>query len=343
MSDSLQQRVRQLGDLELALLLSCVAEEHCIFTTEPHNTSGLAKALLHSCTRTFNVRAAFVQCSHDTTIDDFNEAILVDVHEETSSYPAQTGDSGRQRSVHDRVAADRFREPGRFGSVGDSLEKRQIADVIVVNHLDLAPEMVQVQALELIRSKRIFTRSSMQVAPKGLLVVAILSNSRARLIHHLQDLFCMSQFHAEDEKSRQFDGSLSQHDAPLFERADVDILRKEVNDIEIIAEIAQYIHNVEVFLRNSRFVKSGVTAAATRHLRKLSRALAPLHGLDFIPPSLVALAARKVYTHRLVLATSANERSLLWGSDPEAVEEMLHGITVEDVIEEVLVNVEAPL
>jgi hypothetical protein len=342
MSDSVQQRVKGVDDLGLALLLSCVAEEHCIFTTEPHNTSALAEKLLHSCVTTLNVQAAVVQCARDTTIDEFNDAILIDVSDDSPSLPILTGGSERYRSTHDR-AAGRFREPGRFGGVDDSLERRQIADVIIVNHLDQAPEVVQVQALELIRSKRIFTRSSMQVAPKGLLVIAILSDPGARLIHHLQDLFCMSHFHSENENIHHVNGTATQPEAPRFSKGDIDSLRGEINDIEIIAEIAQYMHNIEVFLRNSRFIKSGVTGAATRHLRKLSRALAPLHGLDFIPPSLVALAARKVYTHRLVLATSANEKSLLWGSDPEAVEEMLRGVTVQDVIEEVLVNVEAPL
>jgi hypothetical protein len=292
--------------------------------------------------KTFNVRATIVQCARNTTIDDFNDAILIDVNDDISSLPVHTAGAEGYRPVHDR-AGSQFGEPGRFASIGDSLERRQIADVTIINHLDQAPEVVQVQALELIRSKRIFTRSSMQVAPKGQLVVAILSDPNARLIHHLQDLFCMAHFHPEDENLHHVHGSATWPETPRFSKGDFDLLRGEMNDIEIIAEIAQYMHNIEVFLRNSRFVKSGVTGAATRHLRKLSRALAPLHDLDFIPPSLVALAARKVYTHRLVLATSANEKSLLWGSDPEAVEEMLRGVTVQDVIEEVLVNVEAPL
>jgi len=73
------------------------------------------------------------------------------------------------------------------------------------------------------------------------------------------------------------------------------------------------------------------------------RTLAPLHGLDYIPPSLVALAARKIYPHRLTLATPENERSMQWGSSLDAVREELEGITVEDVIEDVLNSVEVPL
>jgi hypothetical protein len=72
-------------------------------------------------------------------------------------------------------------------------------------------------------------------------------------------------------------------------------------------------------------------------------ALAPLHNLDYIPPSLIALAARKIYPHRIVMTAPENERSMQWGSSLEAVKAVLDGVTVEDVIEEVLQSVEVPL
>ena len=72
-------------------------------------------------------------------------------------------------------------------------------------------------------------------------------------------------------------------------------------------------------------------------------ALAPLHGLDYVSPSLVALAARKIYPHRIIITSPENERSMQWGSSLEAVKAVLEGVTVEDVIEEVLQSVEAPL
>jgi hypothetical protein len=71
--------------------------------------------------------------------------------------------------------------------------------------------------------------------------------------------------------------------------------------------------------------------------------LAPLHGLDYVSPSLVALAARKIYPHRLILVRPENERSLQWGSSMEAVQEALEGVGVEDIIEDVLAEVEVPV
>lgn len=71
--------------------------------------------------------------------------------------------------------------------------------------------------------------------------------------------------------------------------------------------------------------------------------LAPLHGLDYMSPSMVALAARKIYPHRIVITAPEDERSMQWGSSVEAVKAVLEGVTPEDVIEEVLESVEAPL
>ena len=73
------------------------------------------------------------------------------------------------------------------------------------------------------------------------------------------------------------------------------------------------------------------------------RCLAPLHSLNYVTPSLVALAARKVFPHRISIATPNNELSMQWGSDYEAVKTMLDNSTPEDIIDEVLGNVESPL
>ena len=59
----------------------------------------------------------------------------------------------------------------------------------------------------------------------------------------------------------------------------------------------------------------------------------------------MALAARKVYLHRIKITSPARERSMQWGSDVDAVAALLDGIGSEDVIEEVLgtCGAEAPL
>ncbi len=78
-------------------------------------------------------------------------------------------------------------------------------------------------------------------------------------------------------------------------------------------------------------------------LLTFSSCLAPLHGLNFVTPALVLLAARKIYAHRLVLSTPENDRSLQYGSDVKSLIPLFEGLKPEDVIEEVLEQVEIPV
>lgn len=71
--------------------------------------------------------------------------------------------------------------------------------------------------------------------------------------------------------------------------------------------------------------------------------MAPLHQLEYVTPSLVALAARKIYPHRIEVAKPETERSMQWGSDYNAVTAMLDGLTAESIVEDVLGALEVPL
>ncbi|SMQ47512.1 unnamed protein product [Zymoseptoria tritici ST99CH_1A5] len=342
MDPSTESRIPELGDVNLALLVSLVAGEHCIFSTVVESVKNLQEEIRVSCERTFGIQPAVIECTSKTTVDEFNESLLVEVDDEFED-ASERRDGTKLPTFEFDLSPPADRTPGRFESIGNTLDDRRIADIVIATGLDTAEESVQVQAFELLRSRRIFTRASMHLAPKDLLFVVILSRPTARLSRHLNDMFCMSHVHMDEDGLPYTDGVIQKHDAPTLQLKDLSYLRELAANVSLTAEMAQYLHNVVIFMRNSRYVKGGVTAAATRQFRVLSMALAPLHGLTYVPPSLVALAARKVYLHRLVLATSQNEKSLLWGSDPEAIEELLDGVTVEDVIEDVLGSVETPL
>jgi hypothetical protein len=63
----------------------------------------------------------------------------------------------------------------------------------------------------------------------------------------------------------------------------------------------------------------------------------------YVTPALVALAARKIYLHRIRIAPAERERSMQWGSDASAVRELLAGIGPEEVLEQVLGQVGVPV
>jgi MoxR-like ATPase len=248
--------------------------------------------------------------------------------------------------------------------------------VVVAKNLNITHTHVQIQALELIRGKRIFTRTAVHTTPKRFLFIALLpTDDGPRLIPQLNDHIFISHNHTdtddnEGEEPVQLELSIPDnasessiiHSTPMtpniagptsrsahsnhrhtITKSDIDLLIAQIATVRLDSEVRSYIHNIAIFLRMHRAVAGGISALSTRHFLSLSHALAPLHGLSYVSPSLVALAARKVYPHRIVLEHPENERTMMWGSDVRAVRALLEGLTVDEVIEDVLGNVEMPL
>jgi hypothetical protein len=79
-------------------------------------------------------------------------------------------------------------------------DNKTIANVIIAKNLDEAPTQVQIQALELMRTKRIYTRTSVQNAPKRFLFIALLAGGEGpRLTKHLNDYMFISHFHDPED------------------------------------------------------------------------------------------------------------------------------------------------
>ena len=123
----------------------------------------------------------------------------------------------------------------------------------------------------------------------------------------------------------------------------MDLLITASQAASISTEVLAYMQHVVTFLRMHRAVGGGVTPRATRLFKALVRCMVSLHGLEYATPSLVALATRKIYRHRLHIIKPEKDRSMQYGSDAAAINGLLRNVTAELVIEEVLLGVEAPL
>lgn len=78
----------------------------------------------------------------------------------------------------------------------------QIANCVLAKNLDRAPRTVQIQALELLRTRRIFTRTSVQTAPKQFVFVPVLeaeSGGEAHVTAHLNDFFSIAHWHDPED------------------------------------------------------------------------------------------------------------------------------------------------
>ncbi|KAF2431466.1 hypothetical protein EJ08DRAFT_696554 [Tothia fuscella] len=367
----LSSKIQELGDIELAALLCLITEEHCIIQAESAELENVERELRLICTRTFGLNCAVLECDEQTTLDDFGSGILAD------DWKGEGDGSVFAKAEVLRKGDDSFfSSTTRGGAVmpaQDENQRGKIANVVVAKNLNVTSNQVQIQALELMRGKRIFTRTAVQITPTRFLFVALLPTDKGpRLVQHLNDHLSISHTHTMEDGLSNLEGRIrekrissdissansvirsppatpmfgkgsSMFTDALFSKDDIDSLLQSSSKVRMSPDVRGYLHDIVVFLRMHRAVAGGISALATRHFHALARALAPLHGIDYIPPSLVALAARKIYPHRIIITTPENERSTQWGSNVEAVAALLDGITVEDIIEEVLVNVEPPL
>lgn len=299
--DQLLHKIHRLSDLELALLLSLVAGEHCLASTAPDAVDTLAAELRRVAARTFHLVPAVVACHAHMTLDDFAAALM-------------TGPS-----------------------------QHNMANVVIATHLDRAPEAVHAQALELLRTRRVFSRTAAYqpttttTTPKRFLFVAVVgasSGGRARLTPHLNDFFYVAHWHDPT------DGFPA--DGPVLTDDELSWLAQRGHQMAIDVDVARYQMNTVAFLRMHRAVAGGISPLATKHLEQLAKSLAALQGLDFVTPAVVRLAVRKVYLHRIRIVAPEDERSMQWGSELQAVEALLDGLGPEEVIEDVLGSLGVP-
>ncbi|KAI1452145.1 hypothetical protein F4805DRAFT_448596 [Annulohypoxylon moriforme] len=468
--EDLLRRIHELEDLDLAALLCLISREHCIVSTEPAELDDLIEELRLVASQTFHLPSAVVDCTPYTTLDDL--AASIQLHPPPPPTPKPQQHQQLRTPTPRTPSASPLRRRGTDSSyfrgspvVGNTATTTtavpstpsqghshghshqyssttphpppQIANVILAKNLDRAPKDVQIQCLELLRTRRILTRTSVQTAPKQFLFVAVLeSGGAARLVSHLNDLFYVSHWHdpedgfahleeeeemeryrggerdnrgndnnnddgdrGEKEKDRRANSTSSLSDAsasassvvvrrdpqtpstprvsrtrsthsttanlkkdqastysasisssrssfPVLTDTDIASLALHARNVNLSIEVLRYLMNIVSFLRMHRAVApggGGVTPQATKHFEALAKSLAALHGLDYVTPALVGLAAKKAYAHRIRITTVGEERSLQWGSERGAVEALLEGVDAEFVIEDVLGMVEAPL
>lgn len=161
------------------------------------------------------------------------------------------------------------------------------------------------------------------------------------------------------------------HPNPPITDAHLIYLTNLLPSVRPSAAIQRHIHDIPTFLRLHRHVAGGVSAVATRHLNLVASILAILqlpHPADksavraddpaqillgkedkgrplppVITPTLVMLAAYKVYAHRIELVWSPEaERSMQWGSDWEAVAQSLQSASVLSVLDETISGLVIP-
>ncbi|KAI6245594.1 hypothetical protein HI914_06098 [Erysiphe necator] len=357
--EALMQKIKNLNDLGLAVLICLIAREHFLIGTTVSSQDEVTHELEQIVNNVFSLRYVTIEFSQSTTSDEFAQLIILsEINVSNSDAPTRN----RSEKILNNSATFQF--SSRSSATKFPSTPTSIFNVIIAKNLNNASKQVQNQVLELVRTKRLLSKSSIYHVPEQFLLIVVLAAGEGLdLTKHLNDYIFMSHFHnpqySIDDQEENFNGDSSssvvklrssqkekcEKNSPVVSPQEIEKLSRFSESVTLSMEVKQYQMDIISFLRLHRAVAGGITASATKVFDKLAKCLATIHNLTFVTPSLVALAARKVYFHRIKKVKPENERSIKWGSDVEAVAALLKRITVEDILEEVLGNsgVEAPL
>ena len=145
--------------------------------------------------KTFGLSCAVINCDASTTFESFTSALLLPHSEDSDSSLAALDNTKSPESYF----SYRSRYQQRNSLAGPSL---RIANIVLAKNLDLAPLAVQIQALELLRIGRVFTRTAVHSAPKRFLFVPVLGADSGGCTHvtkHLNDFFLLAHWHDPED------------------------------------------------------------------------------------------------------------------------------------------------
>ncbi|KAJ5977959.1 hypothetical protein N7501_001301 [Penicillium viridicatum] len=351
---------RQLSDLEVAILLCLVAREHCLIETTSHCINDLAKELALIGSTTFNHSYCILDCSSATSIDDiFNDVLTADARANyRPSRPWLTTESSSKRSSY-KSLGDYNKSPTPFSQLSSN-----VVNIVVAKDFNFVSDDIQMHMLQLMRSRELVTESGTLIAPQDFLFIPLVARDsdqlKPPLNFHMNDNLFISHFHSPEdgytyleENDWLSDGQISassvihkskgkQPKSTTVNQLVMEQLRETSVSVSMSAEVVRYIQDIVVFLRLSRAVAGGVSANANIQFSRFAQILAPLHGIDYLTPSIVALAARKVFRHRIIVTPPGEDRSLQYGSNLHAVSDVLADVTPDSILDGVLA-LEPPL
>ncbi|CRG84431.1 hypothetical protein PISL3812_01719 [Talaromyces islandicus] len=301
--------VSDLSDLELAVLLSLVCQEHCLVETPAASVDDVSSELSLICERAFGLSYAVLDCSSRTSLEDFSNGILAPEMSRGRRY------GGNVESV---TSSSQSRNQSRFPVDSAYLDERKVVNVIIAKNFDHVDDSVQIQALEIDHLLFCHFHQDNAGYPN-------LEDDEGWISEDRQSSSSVVKKRHRVDQSRF-------HDHPITENI-ISSLRLSSKTVSVSAEVNRYLQNIVVFLRLNRAVVSGISARATRHFLLVAKVMATLHGIDYLTPSIVGLAAKKVYRHRIIVARADDDRSLQYGSQAESVEMLLRGVDADQIIE----------
>ncbi|ETN45013.1 uncharacterized protein HMPREF1541_09889 [Cyphellophora europaea CBS 101466] len=352
--EQILEAIPELSDLELAVLLGLVAKHPCLVYGDRNIMGALASELALIVSDIFKLTYVVLEEADYVSVDTFTDAILDDQSANLNESDLDS-DSDAVGALRSRIQNVSFR--GSRGHIEQTLDTRMVVNVIIAKDFNQACHDVQIQMMELIRRRRIFSKTTVHPAPKTFLFLPIISTDQKhiRLNHHLTDRLFLSHSHTLDDgfpNVEELENDVAGHRSDLSKTSSdrlhissevLDDLRRLGQQTTITPEVRRHLQDLVVFLRLERGVDGGITPYSNVCFVSLAKYLAPLHGIDFVTPSLIELAAKKIFPHRLVIARPDRERSTQFGSNGEAIKDYVNTLSPERVIDMVIAKVPGPI
>jgi hypothetical protein len=178
------ENVPNLTDLELAVLLSLIAKQHCLVYTDDDLVDSLASELSLIVSETFKLSCAVLGPEDLLSVEQFGERILDDDHNFGDSDIESDNDTAV--GLKSRIQNISFKS-SRASQLERTLDSRMVVNVIIAKDFNTASHDIQIQVMELILKRRIFSRTTVHPVPKTFLFLPIIATSTnaISLNHHL--------------------------------------------------------------------------------------------------------------------------------------------------------------
>ncbi len=213
------------------------------------------------------------------------------------------------------------------------------ANLILADEINRAPAKVQSALLEAMQEGQVTIGEETYSLEKPFIVIATQNPLEQQGTYPLpeaqQDRFMLklkvSYPMLEEEKRiiRRFTGGVEE-DAevkPVLSRADIFDMRKKVESVYVDESIENYVLNIVFKTRGkSQYISCGASPRASISLIKAAKAMAFLHGRNFVTPDDIKAMVFHVLRHRIILSYEAEAED----------------ITVEKLISEIMEQVNLP-
>ncbi|KAL8908942.1 MAG: hypothetical protein Q9207_000518 [Kuettlingeria erythrocarpa] len=248
--DDLPRKAAELSDVELALLLSIVANEHCLIQTEQAALDSLGQELrsvrleINAAIKTFARTPALLACRQDTTLDEFTNGLLVG-SVESEPYHG-TSDAAAKKRIYTRTAV--FAAPKDFcvaiiqNITGPPLNSHLLDHLFISHYHDTEDGFVNLAAASAWSEDD--GSSSSSVVRTSVFGNPINGVDRTFTKNDIRNVICQSR------------------------------------GVTVTAEVKCYLQNIVTFLRLHRAVDGGITPRATKFFDTLITERSLQYGSD---------------------------------------------------------------